>query len=320
MGSYPQAKMGLIIIDPNRTLGVRKDGLRAIEVGSFTNAVHLLRPIATSVDQVEEAINYVYLQWQQRMRNGTRGEDAPAIVLVIDELMSEAVIGDKEAGHHNEAHLAKLSQLASQGIKNNIFLVVGAQDPKIGNTSGLLMRNLGLRYVGHVTDENASRMLAGRGGVNAHLLTGNGDFVRVVDDSLVRFQVAEPTRPDFDRLEREPITVEPVGPVDVIEVPEPAPALQEEPAPELDLSLLLRVGEETNTGGEPCVDARTLAIYFYEKQLSIAQAREKYGLGRVIHTRHRDFARELLDELKHLAGGRPSRSPRVKSPTNQEQE
>jgi len=55
-------EMGLVVIDPNRTLGVRKAGLRAVEVGSFTNAVHLLRPIAASVDQVEEAINYVYLQ------------------------------------------------------------------------------------------------------------------------------------------------------------------------------------------------------------------------------------------------------------------
>lgn len=317
MGSYPRTQMGLVIIDPNRTLGLRKDGLRALEVGSFTNAVHLLRPVATSAEQVEEAINYVYFQWQQRMRNGV--QDAPAIVLVIDELMSEAVIGDKEAGppKSNEANLAKLSQLASQGIKNNIFLVIGAQDPKIGNTSGLLMRNLGLRYVGHVTDENASRMLAGRGGVNAHLLTGNGDFVRVVDDSLVRFQVAEPTRPDFDRLERQPIIVEPVGPVEVIDVPAPVPP--EEPARELDLARLLTTSAES-FGAEPCVDARTLAIYFYDKQLSIAQAREKYGLGRVIHTRHRDFARELLDELKHLASGRPSRSPYVRLPANQEQE
>jgi hypothetical protein len=129
MGSYPQGEMGLVVIDPNRTLGVRKDGLRAVEVGSFTNAVHLLRPIAASTDQVEESINYVYLQWQQRMRNGI--QDAPAIVLIIDELMSEAVIGDKEAGYHNEGQLAKLSQLASQGIKNNIFLVVGARTPRL---------------------------------------------------------------------------------------------------------------------------------------------------------------------------------------------
>lgn len=42
-------------------------------------------------------------------------------MLVIDKLVSEGVIGDKEACNHNEAHLAKLSQLASQGIKNNIL-------------------------------------------------------------------------------------------------------------------------------------------------------------------------------------------------------
>ncbi|MEW5956880.1 MAG: FtsK/SpoIIIE domain-containing protein, partial [Chloroflexota bacterium] len=314
MATYPRDDMGLVVIDPNRTLGIRKDGLRALEVGNFTNVVHLLRPVASSVHQVEDAINYVYVQWQQRMRNGTRGEDAPAIVLIVDELMSEAVIGDKEAGQHNEAHLAKLSQLASQGIKNNIFLVLGAQDPKIGNTSGLLMRNLGLRYIGHVTDENASRMLVGRGGVNAHRLTGNGDFVQVVEDTLVRFQVAEPARRDFERLERQPVAAEPVGPVDIIDVPVP----QEEPAPEFDLGRLLAAGDEINPTAEPCVDARTLAIYFYEKKLSIAQAKEKYGLGRVIHSRHRDFALDLLDELKHLAAGRPSRSPYVKLLAGQE--
>lgn len=318
MDSYGRDEMGLVIVDPNQTLGVRKEGLRALTVGTFTNALHLLRPIATSDQQVEAAINYVYEQWKHRMRNGI--QDAPAIVLVIDELMSEAVIGDKEARNHNEEHLAKLSQLASQGIKNNIFLIVGAQDPKIGNTSGLLMRNLGLRYIGHVTDDNASRVLAGRGGVNAHLLTGNGDFVRVTDDTLTRFQVAEPTRADFDRLRRcaPPVEAEPVGEVDIIDVPAPPP--EQETEPEFDVSLLLAFGEDANQSNEICVDARTLAIYFYEKKLSIAQARQKYGLGRVIHTRHRDFALELVDEIKHLAAGNASRSPHVKYTTGEAQE
>jgi len=313
MDSYACDELGLIIIDPNQTLGIRKEGLRAIEASSFSNAAHLLQPIATSSQQVEQAINFVYHQWQHRMRNGI--QDAPAMVLVIDELMSEVVIGDKEARNYNEAHLAKLSQLASQGIKNNIFLIVGAQDPKIGNTSGLLMRNLGLRYIGHVTDEQASRVLAGRGGVNAHLLTGNGDFVQVAEDTMVRFQVAEPTRRDFERLKRRPVEAQPVGQVDIIDVPVPPPA--EEPVPEFDLSLLLAADEASTSNTQICVDARTLAIYFYEKKISIAQARQKYGIGRVIHTRHRDFALELVDEIKHLATGQPSQSPYVKSDTKE---
>ncbi len=311
MGSYGCEEMGLVIVDPNQTLGIRKEGLKAIEVGSFTNIAHLLRPLAYNHQQATEAINYVYREWKQRMQNGIQG--APAIVLVIDELMSEAVIGDKEARNHNEEHLAKLSQLASQGIKNNIFLVLGAQDPKVGNTSGLLMRNLGQRFIGHVTDQNASRALAGRGGVNAHLLTGNGDFVQVSEDTMLRFQVAEPTRSDFDRLERRQVRIEPVGPVDLANVPDDVPDEDgfddDDVVVALDPALLLSPEPDQGGGHDVCVDARTLAIYFHEKKLSIAQARDKYGLGRRIHTRHRDFALELVGELKSLLAGNPPQSP-----------
>jgi hypothetical protein len=320
MASYePISEVGLVVIDPNQTLGIRKDGLKARAVGSFTNAAHLLRSLAYSHQEIHEAIDYVYAQWKHRMRNGIQG--APAIVLVIDELMSEAVIGDKEAGHYSEEHLAKLSQIASQGIKHNIFLIVGAQDPKISNTSGMLMRNLALRYIGRVTDKIASKTLSGREGVNAHLLTGNGDFVEISDasaptTSMARFQVAEPTGGDYERLERRPVTAEPVAPVEIIDPPAPngaerlvARALRHERETQLDASLL--VPPEPNPGGnrQVEVDMRTLAIYFYEKRLSIAQADERYGIKRRVHEAHRDAARVLIEEIKWLKAGQPSRSP-----------
>lgn len=304
MTSYHCDEVGLVIIDPNQTLGTRKEGLQAVEVGSFTNAAHLLRPIAYSHQEAHAAIDYVYTEWTRRMRRGI--QDGPGLVLIIDELMSEAVIGDKESNNHNEDHLAKLSQLASQGIKNNIFLVVGAQDPKIGNTSGLLMRNLGLRYIGHVTDATASRVLAGREGVNAHLLTESGDFVEIAGPTLARFQVAEPTRQDFERLERRPVTAVLVEPVDLLEMPDPRP----EPAePEFDGALL--TPPEPDVGGNSIIpiDMRTLAIYFYEQKLSIAQADQKYGLKRRVHERHRTAALELVDEIEWLQAGYASRSP-----------
>ncbi|MCP4995916.1 MAG: hypothetical protein GY934_19385, partial [Gammaproteobacteria bacterium] len=297
MDTYTQAEMGLVIIDPNQTMGIRKDGLRTIEVGSFTNAAHLLRPVAYNHDQIEAAINYVYQQWRQRMSNGI--QDAPAIVLVIDELMSEAVVGDKESGSHNEAHLAKLSQLASQGIKNNIFLVVGAQDPKVGNTSSLLMRNLGLRFIGHVTDQNASRVLAGRSGVNAHLLTGKGDFVQVSEDSQRRFQVAEPTLGDFDQLARRPVKAEAVGQVDIVDIPDPPPETIE-----LNPSLLFPEDDKVIW-----VDAQTLALYFHKKKLSVRQAKESYGIIRRAHETHIAFAHDFQTELLSLRAGSQPNSP-----------
>jgi hypothetical protein len=226
--------------------------------------------------------------------------------------MSEAVVGDKEAGSYNQEHLQKLTQLASQGIKNNVFLVVGAQDPRVGNTTGLFMRSLGLRYIGHVTDADASRALAGRGGVNAHMLTGNGDFVQVNKDSQLRFQVAEPGRADFDRLERRPLREEPVEPVEIITPPPVENADDDnEPTP-LNASILFpEETVESDLTGRPevCVDALTLAIYFFEKQLSIRRARSEYGIGRETHKKHLDFARLLEEEVASLRAGCPARSP-----------
>ncbi len=56
-------------------------------------------------------VDYIYAELKHRMRNGIL--DAPWIVLIVavDELMSEAMIGN-------------LSQLASQGIKYNIHVDV----------------------------------------------------------------------------------------------------------------------------------------------------------------------------------------------------
>ncbi len=308
MSSYGCDEAGLVIIDPNQTLGTRKEGLKAVEVGAFTNAVHLLQPIAYSRRQAQQAIDYVYAEWKHRMSNGIL--DAPGIVLIVDELMSEAVIGDKESNNHNQQVLAKLSQLASQGIKNNIFLVLGAQDPKIGNTSGLLMRNLTLRYIGHVTDVDASRVLAGRGGVNAHLLTDSGDFVEIAGSSLTRFQVAEPTGQDFERLDRQPVVAAPVGQVDIINVPEPQPKADGgEDEPEFDVSLLIPPEPDPGGNSKIQVDMRTLAVYFYEQKLSIAQAEQKYGIKRRVHEHHRKAALELVGEIKWLRSGNSSRSP-----------
>jgi len=160
--------------------------------------------------------------------------------------------------------------------------------------------------------------------VNAHLLTGNGDFIRVGKDAVgdgantqhTRFQVAEPTRQDFDRLERQPVVETPVKPEAIITPPPAAvPDTFQPPAwdeADGDLSvlnpdLLLSSQPDAEHIAE-CVDMKTLAIYFYEKKLTIPAAREKYGLIRRLHTLHRDAAAELVEEINWLQAGNPSRS------------
>jgi hypothetical protein len=138
------------------------------------------------------------------------------------------------------------------------------------------------------------------------LLTESGDFVEIAGPTLARFQVAEPTRQDFERLERRPVPAVPVEPVALLEVPDPWP----EPAePEFDESLL--TPPERDVGGNSTIpiDMRTLAIYFYEQKLSIAQDDQKYGLKRRVHERHRAAALELVDGIEWLQAGYASRSP-----------
>ncbi len=303
MANYAPDEAGLVLLDPNQTMGVRKQGLKAITLGSFSNAAHLLRPVAYNYQEIEDAINFVYNEFRQRMARARH--DAPGLVLVIDELMNEAVIGDKESGSLHEEHLAKISQIASQGIKFNIFVVAGAHNPKIGTTSTLLMRNLTQRLVGRVTDDSASRALAGRSGVNAHLLTGQGDFVQVVKENEhhLRFQVAEPTRADFDRLERRAVSSEPVEKTPLMDLPEPAP-------PALEGEILPPPLSDSRAGRKRvCVDPYTFALYQYIDHLSTTAARSEYGIGRIVHEKHKKFIAVAIEELARLKAGHPTRSP-----------
>lgn len=293
MAAYPRDRLGLVVVDTNRTLGSRKNGLSVTEIGQLTNAAHLLRPVATTAQTAAAAIDFVYRLLLERKASNRQGERG--VVLVIDELMDAAVVGDRDSRTYHEGHLAKLAQIASLGLKFNLFLVLGAQDPKIGNLSGLLLRNVGRRLVGRVADSVASRVLAGREGIGCHRLTDRGDFVQVAGETVERFQVAEPTRADYDRLER--------APTEPVEEVEPA-GVQE-----LDDDLLAPPEPDRGGNVEIPVDPYTLALYFHDRRLSIAQARQRYHLSRTVHTRHRDFARELAAEIRRLGQGEPSRSP-----------
>lgn len=293
MAAYPHDRLGLVVVDTNRTLGSRKNGLSVTEIGQLTHAAHLLRPVATTAQAAAAAIDFVYRLLLERKASSRQGERG--VVLVIDELMDAAVVGDRDSRTYHESHLVKLSQIASLGLKFNLFLVLGAQDPKIGNLSLLLLRNVGRRLVGRVADSVASRVLAGREGVGCHRLTDRGDFVQVTGETVERFQVAEPTGADYDRLERVP--TEPVEEVEPAEVQ----ALDDE----------LLAPPEPDRGGnvEIPVDPYTLALYVQDRRLSIRQARQRYHLSLTVHTRHRDFARELAAEIRRLGQGDPSRSP-----------
>lgn len=317
MQAYKPSQVRLAIVDTHHTLGIRKKDLNAYVVGEFTNAEHLWCPLAYNDKDAELTINGVYAEWLRR--KGRNIQDAYALVLVIDELLDEAVLGAQASGgkYVYQDRLIKISQLAAFGAKYNIFVVLGAQDPKISNTSDALMRNLGIRYIGHVFDDQVSRNLTGIPHAGAHLLTFRGDFLKISPDTTAaasstnfniksRFQVAEPTKQDFDRLVRNPIA-DP-RPVDPVILAEGSESTIEQPAinEALDLEPVL-VFKGSNR--EIVVDAYTLALYFYYKSFSISQAEATFGIKRRTHEKHIRYAADVIEEVNRLKEGFEPRSP-----------
>jgi hypothetical protein len=57
------------------------------------------------------------------------------------------------------------------------------------------------RFVGKVANAQISAMLTGHAGLQAHKLTGKGDFIHISSgEDATRFQVALATQADFKRL------------------------------------------------------------------------------------------------------------------------
>jgi S-DNA-T family DNA segregation ATPase FtsK/SpoIIIE len=119
------------------------------------------------------------MEWRDRRR-----ESAPRVVVLLDEL-AELVL---EGGEGIEAPLVRLAQ---RGREAGIHLVAATQRPSAAVLSGLLRANFPLRLVGRVTSATDARVAAGRGGTEAHLLEGRGDFLAVGSGAeVIRFQAA----------------------------------------------------------------------------------------------------------------------------------
>lgn len=314
MSSFRPEQVKLALIDTHHTFGIRKVGISTRKIGEFTNAAHLYCPIAFNAVDAGRTIDAVYAEWKRRKGNNI--QDAYYIILAIDELMDEAVLGEMTTKNQYfyQDRLEKLAQLAGGGAKFNILLIIGAQDPKISTTDARLIRNLLRRYIGHCTDETASRTMTGMPNAGAQFLTEKGDFLEVSPETISsnnfnikgRFQVAEPTMIDFERLYRCP-------------TPDPRPAVPLELADIEDVmtesseiiipDVLAPAGPTKGGNREVIVDPYTLALYFTRQQMSIAQAEREFGIRRRTHEKHMDFAREFVKEMNRLKEGMTPRSP-----------
>ncbi len=257
-----------ILIDPHR------------DYTDFNHAAHLIMPIAHEPGDIRRALAWVNQELINRKADDNRA--GRVIVVAVDE--ADLALSDRQ-------NLAIAQNLAKQARKFRLHLLIATQKPLHSDLPGIL-DNLGNRFVGLVVDAKMSATLTGQAGLAAHKLTGKGDFLHVTGPQVDRFQVAQATTADFARLPRAEIAAPVVGPVDIIDWPGPADDYASYP-----------VGDKP-VGGRPALEVSPAiaARYFWAnpESVSIAMARDMFGLTRTGHELHKAFALEFINELKRL--------------------
>ncbi|MEA3310429.1 MAG: DNA translocase FtsK [Chloroflexota bacterium] len=147
----------------------------------LTGAPHLLRPPVTDLPEMLEALRSLLRAMEVRDQ---QRENSPCVVLLIDELADLIFQGGDEI-------TKSLTRLVQRGREAGIHVVAATQRPSSALMSGLLRANFPLRLVGKVVSASDARVATGRGGTDAHLLSGRGDFLAVGGGGEpIRFQVA----------------------------------------------------------------------------------------------------------------------------------
>ena len=157
---------------------------------AFQGVPHLLRPPITEVGETLEALRSLLHAMEVRDR---RAENRPHIVLLIDELADLILQGEQQTdgnGNAGKEITQSLTRLAQRGREAGIHIVAATQRPSSALLGGLMRANFPLRLVGKVTSSNDALVAAGRGGTDAHLLDGRGDFLAVGVGTPIRFQAA----------------------------------------------------------------------------------------------------------------------------------
>lgn len=266
--TYQPAELAALVVDPHK------------DYTALGNAAHLAGPLAHEPEEIRAALAWAAHELSRR--KAADEKDGRWLFVVVDE--AKAAIGEP-------ANLAIVQALAAEGRKYRLSLIVGCQELKEGELPGLIAL-LPARWIGKVVNARISAHLTGLPGLEAHRLTGAGDFWHVTGANAERLQVGLATPADLARLPR------------VVEVPAlEVDPLDDAPAPAFS-------PEETRPPGRPIleVDPGIVASYLHAGPDAISRnaAREQMGLTRGQHEKRRNFARVVragLDQLAQQEGG-----------------
>lgn len=155
--------LGLVLID-----------LKNEDLSPFKNLPHVIS-YNYDFESATEAINFMLDEKKKRVEDN-KGK---RIVLVIDELAQLA--GDRRLA-------SRLGDLASIGRSKRLNLIAATQSvTKDGGIGSMMKANFSCRLIGKVAP-GLSSVATGMAKMQAHLLPGQGSFLRIEGDKNHRFQ------------------------------------------------------------------------------------------------------------------------------------
>jgi DNA segregation ATPase FtsK/SpoIIIE, S-DNA-T family len=183
----------LLLTNPPETLRLLCIDPKGRTFGPLAGAAHLVRPTITAPTEAHEALHSLLRTMEHRDRRHEQpGTPAtPRIIVFVDELADLLMAG-------GETVTTTLTRLVQRGREAGIHLVAATQHPAAAILGSVMRANFPLRLVGRVAAAQDARVATGRGGTDAHLLHGRGDFIAVSGgDQPIRFQVANITERDI---------------------------------------------------------------------------------------------------------------------------
>lgn len=194
----------MLLIDPKR-----------VELVSYAKVPHLVASIVTDPQRASEALGWVVHEmnvryddlakvgaknideYNKKLRNGVVTDEQfqqyPYLLVVIDELADLMMV----AAHDVEESIIRIAQLARAA---GIHLILATQRPSVDVVTGRIKANVPSRLAFSTSSMTDSRVILDQPG--AEKLTGSGDglFHPVGSAKPVRFQGAQVTDEDVDRI------------------------------------------------------------------------------------------------------------------------
>jgi hypothetical protein len=237
------------------------------QLTEFEGLAHLAMPIVYNddygTDKMIEYANQIYTK--RGLANDCR------LVFVIDEAAD--IVTTKER--------VRVIGNVANSRKWKINLILGTQKPDTKTLPNIIDK-INNRFVGLLSDGPLSARVTGQAGLQAHKLTGAGDFWHIIGPTHERFQVARVTERDIARLPRAEIK-----------------------EPEIEALLATPIPVESNGPGRPKseVEAKVVADYLANYEMSVRAFMKEFNCSQNKYYLHKNFAEELKEELARYGLG-----------------